>query len=223
MGIKPVELYQEIEKGQKAVGVRINGKANLQELLDAWQPLCDDASIYKKYAPNNYAVCRGCKINCCNTAYVMPDLIALKKMAEHLHTDYQSLVAGYMQIDKTRSGIVQMKLPCAFLNECVCSIYPVRSLICRFYICTDIIGSTQQLIYSITLTGIAASCVWAEKEGLVKSVADHGQSSFELMFKRLLDEYRHHEQVKLFLEAQNYEDIPLEPFLSGLELSPQGV
>jgi len=214
MGIIPVELYQDREDGKPAVGVRTNGPATLQDLLDAWQPLCDDASIYKQYAPDNYSVCRGCQINCCNTAYVMPDLIAVRKMAEYLKTDYRSLIERYMQVDKAEAGILQMQLPCAFLQEGICSIYPVRSLICRFYICTDILGATQQLIYSITMTGITAAAVWAEKEGLVQSMADRGQSSFELLLQRLLNEYRSHEQVKLFLEAENYSDIPLQPFLN---------
>ena len=214
MGIIPVELYQDREDGKPAVGVRTNGPATLQDLLDAWQPLCDDASIYKQYAPDNYSVCRGCKINCCNTAYVMPDLIAVRKMAEYLKTDYRSLMERYMQMDKTEAGVLQMQLPCAFLKEGICSIYPVRSLICRFYICTDILGATQQLIYSITMTGITAAAVWAEKEGLVQSMSNRGQSSFDLLLQRLLNEYRGHKQVKLFLEAENYSDIPLQPFLN---------
>lgn len=214
MGIKPVELYKGMENGKPAVGVRINGQANLKDLLDAWQPLCDDASIYKQFAPGNYSVCRGCKVNCCHTAYVMPDLIAVKKMAGYLKTDYRSFISAYMQADKTETGILQMKLPCAFLQGGICTIYPVRSLICRFYICTDILGFTQQLIYSVTLTGIAATCVWAEQEGLVQSICERGQGSFDVMLKRLIEEYRHHEQVKLFLKADNYEDIPLQPFLT---------
>lgn len=214
MGIEPVELYQEMENGKPAVGIRINGEANLKDLLDAWQPLCDDATIYKQFASDNYSVCRGCKVNCCNTAYVMPDLIAVKKMADYLRTDYRSLIATYMQTDKTEAGVLQMKLPCAFLQEGICSIYPVRSLICRFYICTDILGPTQQLIYSVTLTGIAAACVWAEQEGLVQSNSSRGQGSFDVMLKRLIEEYRSHEQVKLFLNADNYEDIPLQPFMN---------
>jgi Fe-S-cluster containining protein len=144
----------------------------------------------------------------------MPDLIAVRKMAEYLKTDYRSLMERYMQMDKTEAGVLQMQLPCAFLKEGICSIYPVRSLICRFYICTDILGATQQLIYSITMTGITAAAVWAEKEGLVQSMSNRGQSSFDLLLQRLLNEYRGHKQVKLFLEAENYSDIPLQPFLN---------
>lgn len=214
MGIKPVELYKEMEDGKLGVGVRINNDyASLQDLLDAWQPLCDDASIYKQYAPGNYSVCRGCQVNCCSTAYVLPDLIAFKKMAEWIDCDYQSLAQRYMQKDKIDIGLLRMTLPCAFLQDSICSIYPARSLICRFYICTEILGATQQLIYSITITGIAAARVWAEQEGIVQSISCGGQTSYDLMLNRLIDEYRRHEQVKLFLTAADYGDIPLQPFL----------
>jgi hypothetical protein len=45
-------------------------------------------------------------------------------------------------------------------------------------------------------------------------MSNRGQSSFDLLLQRLLNEYRSHEQVKLFLEAENYSDIPLQPFLN---------
>jgi Fe-S-cluster containining protein len=216
MGIKPVELYMEEEDGKPAVGVRINDdQASVQDLLDAWQPLCDDATVFKQFAPGNYSVCRGCQVNCCNTAYVMPDLIAFKKMAAAVDCSSSEFVAQYMQEDKIDSGLLYLKLPCTFLNNNICGIYEQRSLICRFYICTDIIGFTQQLIYSITLTGIAATRVWAEQQGLIKGSGGHGQSSFDLMFNRLLEEYRHHEQVKLFLAAPDYNAIPVAPFLTS--------
>ena len=188
--------------------------ATLADLLEAWQPLCDDTAIHKLYAADNHASCRACVANCCNTAYVIPDLIAFRKMALALNCDYPEFVADYFQADKVELGLPRLKPnPCLFLKEGICTVYPVRSLICRFYICTGLIGDTEQLIYDLAWTGAAATIVFARERGILPEASAGGYSSFDLLFKRLLEDYQDDPRIKLFLQAIEYDDIPLEPFL----------
>lgn len=208
-----VEVYKAIENGKLGLGIRINNTATVQDLLDAWQPLCDDRTIFKQYAAGNYSQCKGCQLNCCSTAYVIPDLIAFKKMAALLETDRREFAARYFQQEKREVGLLRLQPnPCIFLRDNICTVYPVRSLICRLYICTPLLGDTEELIYKIAWAGAAATQVFAEEQGMIPANVSGG-SSFDRLFKGLLQEYRETEGVKSFLYARNYKDIPLQYFL----------
>lgn len=210
-----IEIYRDAANDQAAIGIRINDEgAALSDLLDAWQPLGDDESIYKHYGDCHFAPCKGCTNNCCNTAYVIPDIISFKKMAALKKLDHKSFIQAYFAEDKIRAGLLRMRPdPCIFIKDNICTVYPCRSLICRFYICTDITGQAQQLIYSLAWTGAAALQLFAEENGLIKTDGPGGLSSFDLMFKKLIEEYRYKPQVRLFLQADDYAQIPLKPFL----------
>ncbi|WP_242848829.1 YkgJ family cysteine cluster protein [Syntrophomonas palmitatica] len=210
-----IELKQQTENGQNLLNIEvIDISATVADLLQVWQPLCDDEKIVKLYAEGGHASCRACKVNCCNTAYVIPDLVAFRKMAAGLNYDYHEFIDDYCQTQKRELGLLRLKPnPCVFLREDICTIYPLRSLICRFYICTPLTGSTEQLIYEIAWTGAAATCIFAEEKGLLRTDSKGGFSSFDLLFKQLVDDYRSHPGVELFLRAADYDDIPLAPFL----------
>jgi len=210
-----IEIYTDTENDRLAAGVRINDKnATVADLLESWQLLCDGSGLFKKYAEGNYAPCKGCLHNCCNTAYVIPDLISFKKMAQYVNCSSKEFISQYFHPDKTASGLLRLKPnPCVFLKDNICTIYPVRSLICRFYVCAYLLGDTEQLIYSIAMTGIAATCLFAEEEGLICKDPAVGMSSFDMMFKKLIAEYRASSNVELFMRAREYSEIPLLPFL----------
>jgi len=210
-----IEIYNAMENGKLAVGIKVKDKkASLADLLDSWQMLCEDPNLFKMYAEGNYAPCRGCLHNCCNTAYVIPDLISFKKMARYLNCSSKEFISQYFHPDKTASGLLRLKPnPCVFLKDNICTIYPVRSLICRFYVCAYLLGDTEQLIYSIAMTGIAATCLFAEEEGLICKDSAAGMSSFDMMFKKLIAGYRDSSNVELFMRAGEYDEIPLLPFL----------
>lgn len=214
ISLKKVHLYTGEEQGKTGIGVRITDPAaTLADLLDAWQPLCDDERVYKLYAPGNYASCAGCEINCCTTAYVIPDLIAFKSMSAYLGLSYQEFIDRYFQTEKVQLGLLRMKPnPCVFLENRLCTIYPLRSLICRFYLCSSLLGATEQFIYSLTWSGIAATQLFAEQAGLIRR-AHSGFTSMDLLFANLVDDYRDHPQVQLFMQAEEYSDIPLLPFM----------
>ncbi|NLW92016.1 MAG: hypothetical protein GXY34_10535 [Syntrophomonadaceae bacterium] len=210
-----VKIYQEQGNNEQLLGVEVlDSAATLADLLAAWQPLCDDTSIYKLYAADNHADCRACVANCCNTAYVIPDLIAFRKMALALNCDYPEFIAEYFHAAKAELGIPRLQPnPCILLQNGICTVYPVRSLICRFYICTGLTGDTEQLIYDLSWTGAAATIVFARERGILPAAGAGGYSSFDLLFKKLLDEYQDDPRIQLFLQAVEYSDIPLQPFL----------
>ncbi|MDD2619984.1 MAG: YkgJ family cysteine cluster protein [Syntrophomonadaceae bacterium] len=209
-----VELYYGTENGKSGIGIKIHSQeANVDDLLQAWQPLCDDSGLFKLYAASNYSECKGCSVNCCNTAYVIPDLISFRKMARHLNLEYSDFIDRFFQKEKLELGLLRMRPnPCIFLKENICSIYALRSLICRFYICSYILGDTEQLIYSIAWTGITATQLFAEAKGLLHINSEAGSSSFDLLFKKLINDYRDHPGVALFMNAREYKDIPLSVF-----------
>ena len=215
MGISKIEIYYD--ENDEADGLRVRVKDNnatLQDLLDAWQPLCDDERLYKLYAEGQHGVCRACTVNCCNTAYVIPDLIAFKKMAACLQLDHRRFIADYFDREKVAAGLLRMRPdPCIFLKDNICTVYPFRSLICRFYLCSNMQGDCEQLIYSVAWAGSAALQIFAEQNQLIDPAPQAGLSSFDQMFKRLVEEYRYTPQVKHFLHAGDYSDIPLAPFL----------
>jgi len=212
-----IEVYQEELDGIVRTGVRVHDRhATLKDLLEAWQPLCDDTALYKYYGHNHGSICKGCTTNCCDTAYVIPDLIAFKQMKAYLGISYADFIRDYFQVEKVKRGLLRMlPEPCIFLQERICAIYPLRSLICRFYLCTSLIGDTEQLIYDITWTGITATRIFAEQHNLIDSPLSGGYTSFDLMFTNLIEEYRHHPQVQYFMQADNYADIPLAPFIKA--------
>lgn len=210
-----VEICQTEDNGKFVLGVEVKDKtASLQDLLDAWQPLCDDTLIHKEYAEAFHDACKACQVNCCNTAYVIPDLIAFKKIAAQLELGYEDFIKGYFQAEKINAGLLRIKPdPCIFLQERICSIYTLRSLICRFYICTPLQGETEELIYKISWAGEAATQIFAEQQGLITRQSNASRSSFDQLFLNLVEDYRHTQMVEAFLQADNYGDIPLQIFL----------
>jgi Fe-S-cluster containining protein len=211
-----IEVYNAVENGTLGIGIRVNSHATVQDLLDVWQPLCDDQSLFKQYAEGNYALCKGCQLNCCSTAYVIPDIIAFKKMASSLELDQAAFIANYFHPEKLGLGLLRLQPnPCVFLQNGICTIYSIRSLICRFYLCSHLLGDTEELIYKIAWTGAAATQVFAEEKGLIPGVGAGALSSFDRLFVRLLEEYRSSEGVKSFLEAHDYRDVPLHHFLTA--------
>ena len=209
-----LKVYQGEENGVTGIGVKIlDTSATLADLLEAWQPLCDDESIDRPYGNAGNAPCKGCTTNCCNTAYVIPDLIAFKNIAEYLDISYEDFIRDYFQPDKVEHGLLRLKPePCIFLKDNVCTIYPYRTLICRFYLCSSLLADTEQLIYSIAWTGVAATQLFALEAGLIKPLAQQGLTSFDQLFINLLKEYHSNPNVIRFAKAQSYRDIPLAPF-----------
>lgn len=210
-----IVLQREGQDNKGVISIRVKDReATVADLLEAWQPLCDDQQVVKQYGDQLSGICKGCINNCCNTAYVIPDLIAFKKMAACLQLDHRRFIADYFDREKVAAGLLRMRPdPCIFLKDNICTVYPFRSLICRFYLCSNMQGDCEQLIYSVAWAGSAALQIFAEQNQLIDPAPQAGLNSFDQMFKRLVEEYRYTPQVKHFLHAGDYSDIPLAPFL----------
>lgn len=209
-----IEVYQTLEDGIVKLAVKVHDpQANVADLLEAWQPLCDDASIHKAYGENHHSACKGCTNNCCDTAYVIPDLISFRNMAAQLHKTEPEFIETWFEPDKLALGLLKIKSnPCVFLQQGICSIYSLRSLICRFYICSDLTWDTEQLIYSIAWSGAAATQIYAEQQGYLPAPVLGGYTSFDKFFMELVEAYRELPGVKSFLSAESYQDVPLQHF-----------
>ncbi len=210
-----VSVYKEWENGRLGLGVKVVEEgATLADLLEAWEPLADDSSVYKQFAPDNRSVCKGCKVNCCRQAYVIPDLISLKRMSSYLRLSPLEFAVRYLDQEKLRLNLPRLRYsPCPFLVDDCCSVYPARTLICRFYLCTHILGETEEFIYSVTLAGMAATQLYLDGVGVMDLGAEvRGISGYEASLQRLLDSSRKTGAARAFLEASDYADIPLTVF-----------
>lgn len=211
--VEKIRVYYCHQAGNEGLALDIDPSANLMDLLNAWQPLCDQSVYHKKYASGPDQSCRACLHNCCDTAYVIPDLIAFKKMARHIGCDYESLAAQYFEAEKRAIGLLRIKPnPCLFLQDRMCTIYPIRTLICRFYLCVNLRGDTEELIYRISSLGMAATHIFAREKGLL-GYRQGPISSMDRLFLRLFDEYEGDPLLVYFLKAEDYAEIPLRPFL----------
>ncbi|NLV17560.1 MAG: YkgJ family cysteine cluster protein [Syntrophomonadaceae bacterium] len=189
----------------------MNDNATLADLLRVWEPLSDSPEVAKKYASGSDS-CKGCLNNCCNSAFVIPDMICFKAIcAETGLSSAESLVRWFDQAS-LHAGILRLRYgPCVFLNDRLCQIYPQRSLICRFYLCTDLLGETEEMIYSVVITGIAALYHFLEQEGLL--MAGTGLTGYDRSMLKLIDEYRQHPGMQEFLTADSYHQVSLMPYL----------
>lgn len=192
----------------------VDAGATLQDLLDCWQPLCDDAGLYKTYAEGHFAPCRACVQNCCLAADISPDLIALRRLARGLDISIPAFLSRYCQPELLERGLIKIKSnPCVFLQDNICGVYPRRTLLCRFYICAEMAGPTQELIYRVSLLGAAASHLFAREQGMIPAPAPEGLGGFDRAFLQLMEENMHHPALAYFTAAENYEQIPLAVML----------
>ncbi|MGE5404244.1 MAG: YkgJ family cysteine cluster protein [Candidatus Saccharibacteria bacterium] len=212
MGIDKIQVYKEKEDGKLGLGVKVvDGTATLSELLKAWEPLADDPLVVKKYATEEGA-CKGCYNNCCNAAFVIPDLVSFKAMCRETGQTPEQFLESALDRSSLAKGIPRLRFsPCLFLRDRICSIYPARSLICRFYLCTELLGDTEELVYSIVTSGISATFIYLENEGLIKS--GQGLTGFDTSLLELVEKRREHLGTLQFLKAESYDEIRLELFL----------
>ncbi|MGE5397332.1 MAG: YkgJ family cysteine cluster protein [Chitinophagales bacterium] len=180
-------------------------------MLNLWEPLANDSLYDKKYAGDS-GVCKGCINNCCNAAFVIPDLISFKALCQATTGSPERFLESFVEPDRLLAGIPRVKSnPCIFLKQQVCTVYEARCLICRFYLCTDIEGETEQLIYSVVTAGIAATIIWLEKMGFVKPLSS-AKTGFDRALVDLINSYRDHPGTAEFLQASSYKDIKLHHF-----------
>ena len=202
------------EDGSIAVNLREVHSATLQDLLDCWQPLCDDPGIYKRYATGHYAACKACEQNCCGAADISPDLISLRRLSKGLGLSIPDFLTRFCEPDLLTHGLIKVQSnPCIFLRENICTVYPWRTLLCLFYICSEIEASAQELIYRCSLLGAAAAHRYAREQGLIPGAKPEGLGTFDRSFLTLMEQQMHHSAVDYFLSTDDYAAIPLRILL----------
>lgn len=207
-----VEVYKETENGTLGLGVRVvDEEATLADLLEVWEPLSDDPEVSKQYASGSES-CKGCVNNCCNSAFVIPDLIAFKAICRETGLSPEDSLERWFDPESRSAGILRWRYgPCIFLQDRICSIYRQRSLICRFYLCTNILGETEELIYSVVTAGITALYLWLGERGLLNS-AGTGLTGYDQVLLDLINRYRDHPGTREFLKASGYREVLLRAF-----------
>ena len=109
-------------------------------------------------------------------------------------------------------GILRWKYgPCVFLRDRLCAIYRERSLICRFYLCTNILGETEEMIYSVVTAGIAALYLRLEEKGLL-TFRGAGLTGYDQALLDLIQRYRDHPGTMEFKKADSYHEVMLRAF-----------
>ena len=136
-------------------------------------------------------------------------------MSAYLGIAELDFARNYLDAEKLGITIPRLQTsPCIFLQEGLCTVYPVRTLICRFYLCTHILGETEEFIYTITLAGMAATQQYLAEAGLFdEQDGQVGLTDYEQHFLRFFGEYRGTRMVEAFLGARDYTEIPLSLFL----------
>jgi uncharacterized protein len=75
--------------------------------------------------------CRTCA-NCCKTRHPLFSRAEVKRIAMHLETTVDDLRARYLEPSE-EGKYTTRQLPCPFLQQNLCSIYPVRPAVCASY------------------------------------------------------------------------------------------
>lgn len=208
MGIEKVRITRNSADGQTGLGIEIlDRNASLADLLNAWEPCADDPALIKKYADDSH-VCRGCLNNCCNAAFVVPDLISFKAIWRQSGLSLPDFLHRYFEPDRFARGILRLNSPCPFLLDRVCTVYPVRSLICRFYLCVNIQGATEEFIYSIVTAGVAATARYLAEQGMPLA-AQGGITGYDRILLDLIEQNMDRPASEAFLRASSYQDIAL--------------
>ncbi len=207
-----VQVYRGVEKGTAGWGVRVVGEgASLADLLEVWEPLSDDPEAVKIYAGGSSS-CKGCIHNCCNSAYVIPDLISFKAICRKTGFSTAEALENCFDPASMEAGMLRWRYgPCLFLEHRLCQVYEERSLICRFYLCTDLLGDTEELVYSIVAAGMAALYIWLERQDI--TVSGKGLTGYDRTMLEVIDNYRSHPGTREFLSAGSYGDIDLRAFI----------
>lgn len=205
-------VYKRKENNKLGLGVSVADEtATVQDLLAVWEPLAGDPRLPKKYAQDTN-LCRGCLNNCCHSAFVIPDLVAFKALSKRCGMTPEKMLAAYFDPDSLRMGIPRLGPGlCPFLKDRICTVYPERSLLCRFYLCTHILGETEELLYSVVTAGVAATLIWLEELKLLPK--GRGLTGFDQVLTNLLASYRQHPGTAAFLAATDYSQVKLKLFI----------
>src|SRR5687768_10059071 len=76
--------------------------------------------------------CRTCA-NCCKTQHPLFSRTEAERIAEYLGMSLQELRQRYLDSNAEAGKYITRQLPCPFLHNNLCSVYPVRPAVCENY------------------------------------------------------------------------------------------
>jgi len=79
----------------------------------------------------DFSDCSLCNL-CCLDGYLTLDETDIKKISRHLNINPKSMVEHYTEYN-LKTGEIKINMPCSFLKNNQCIIYPVRPKVCRNY------------------------------------------------------------------------------------------
>lgn len=125
--------------------------------------------MYKRHL-RGAGSCRGCVGGCCTTSIIAPDVLSFRWTAQRLGLSSAEQVCRFFDAAALGRGELRYRsLPCAFLDpgENICTIYPVRSVICRTFICCDYTPDLEDLVHNVMGGALAALLEQLREEGVL--------------------------------------------------------
>lgn len=145
----------------------LSAKARVNDLLQAFQQATDDKLIYKPQLKTRYGVCAGCRDNCCRQFEINPDFLSATKIAKSKGMGLKEYSLKFLDFNEDLYFPKFIGKPCPYLKSNLCTIYPIRPLICRLYLCTPMSDSLENLRAAVCYMGEGALIVELLKEGLL--------------------------------------------------------
>lgn len=210
--------------------------ATLADLNAAFAPYADAGEVYKGHL-RGAGPCLGCQGGCCTTSIIAPDLLSFRATMDFQGLTAAELAERTLDPEWLARGVVHYRSqPCIFLRDNRCSIYPVRSVICRTFICCDYTPDLEDLVHNSIGAGLAALReflagagvpVPAPDAGVISLAATPYQAEFLRFYTRwALGAGRLEEEGELypgpgmgnpFCTATGYEQVPLRPFCTAAQ------
>lgn len=209
----------------------LDPQATLADLNAAFAPYADAGDVHKRHL-RSAGPCLGCQGGCCTTSIIAPDLISFRATMAYLGLTAAELADRTVDPEWLARGVVHYRSqPCIFLQDNLCTIYPVRSVICRTFICCDYAPDLEDLVHNSIGAGLAALREFLAAAGVPVPEPDPGvvslaASPYQAEFLRFyirwaLGSGTLEEQGELrpgpgrgnpFRTAAGYEQVPLRPF-----------
>lgn|GEM_PF-3933996 len=133
--------------------------ATLQDLIQALQPFAECHGEVYKLQLKGPGQCRGCVDSCCTTSIIAPDSVGFSAVASALGlTESEFLAAHCDPVHLERGQVRFYSRPCEFLSaDGLCTIYQVRPLVCRLFICCTLSPALEALLQNALGASLAAT------------------------------------------------------------------
>lgn len=196
--------------------------ATVADLAAALDPFAGEAPVYKRQLRGGGG-CAGCRESCCTTSIIAPEPISWRLTAAHLGLTEAELADRCLDPVARAHGVaVYRSFPCTFLRDHLCSIYPVRSLICRLFICCPYTGVLEDLVHHIMGAGAAALRARLAARGLLGPLRPLGGAGYAGEFARWYTLWQGGgpsgvpaAAANPFHGAETYADLPLRAFCTA--------